>query len=566
MFLRTLFLQKRIKEFTFEIYKLLCYNFFTIFFKKKKVEIMKKLSLSLLLSVLFTAGIFAADLTVNEPELKVTGSETIEFINYTGPHKVIDSLAAIKDIGSSMGSKITPNIASNVGDKSKYYVVHAVDPNETGKLDADIIFIGANATVDHIKNLRRIISAYLSSAYGYSEKDADTLAVFVTVYNAVYRGKYDTYESKYKNAVMKNLSKDNCGLSVNYKDWAGASEIIIPLNDLNNGGLSTVDTSVISDSKVVDSMKEDEDKNIDSRKDMVDLKEREAEEATEKAQQAQKQAVEEQNKLTETKKEAEEAQKAADEKKAEAEKNPTEENKKEVEEAQKAADEKKEEVAEQQKKTEEAKQEAADQQTTADKKTTEAQSERKDIASDQQELQEKEAAEAKMPSEYGIILSDEANLLSRLVKFNTDTGDIIKKSPVTYIRNRTIFPAGDQFVAVAGENSGNGTIKLVLIDQETMEITSESNETIAEKSVLVKEGDDFYCVISDDGKYVVGKFGSNLALKLKSPVAVTQSTPITITESGVVVTAASGQLRLLSLKDLTSITKDAAAEREANAK
>ncbi|MCR4901083.1 MAG: hypothetical protein K5907_09750 [Treponema sp.] len=513
---------------------------------------MKKLFSFLFLSMILLSGLSA--LEVNEPELKATGSETIEFINYSGPHKVIDSLEAIKRIGSDMGKTIVPDKASTTGNKNKYYVVHAVDPSETSKLDADILFIGPDATVDHIVNLRRIISAYLSSAYGYTEKDADTLAVFVTVYNAVYRGKYDVYESKYKTAVMKNLSASNCGLSTTYKEWPGKSEIVIPLYDVS-GGLSTVDTSVISDSKVVNSMQEDDDKNIDSRKDMVDLKEREAEQATDKAQNAQKKASEEQKKLNESKKEATQAQKQADTAKKEAEKNPTAENKKAAEEAQAKADEKKEEVKEQEKKTEEAKQEATEQQSLADKKQSEAQEERKDIAKDQQEVQEKEAAEAKMPSEYGIILSDEKALLSRLVRFNTETGEIIKKSPVTQIRNRTIYAIGNEFIAVAGEDAGNAAIKLVTIDQVNMEITSESNETLAPDSVLVRDGNDFYCVIDDGGVWKVAKFDSNLILKLKSDVNVKSSTPITITDSGVVITDDGGRLRLLNKADLKSITQ-----------
>ena len=513
---------------------------------------MKKLLSVFIISLLVAAGLTA--LEVNEPELKVAGNETIEFINYTGPHKVIDSLEAIKRIGSDMGKTIVPEKASATGNKAKYYVVHAVDANEKGKLDADILFIGPDATVDHIKNLRRIISAYLSSAYGYSEKDADTLAVFVTVYNAVYRGQYDVYQSKYKTAVMNNLSKDNCGLAVTYKEWPGKSEIVIPLYDVN-GGLSTVDTSVISDSTVVDSMKEDDDKNVDSRKDMVDLKEREAEQASDKAQQAQKKATEEQKKLNETKKEADQAQKQADTAKKEAEKNPTEENKQKAETAQKQADEKKEEVKEQEKKTEEAKEEAKEQQALSDKKQNEAYDERKDIAKDQQEVQEKEAAEAKMPSEYGIILSDEKELLSQLVRFNTDTGEIIKKSPVTQIRNRTIYALGDEFIAVAGEDSGNAAIKLVTIDQQNMEITSESNETLAPESVLVRDGNDFFCVIADGYNWKIGKFDSNLVLKLKSDVNAKPSTPITITDSGVVITDDTGRLRLLNKADLKSITK-----------
>jgi flagellar biosynthesis GTPase FlhF len=504
---------------------------------------MKKIIGFLFAAILLSISTFA--LEVDEPELRGTSTEQIEFINYTGPHKVIDSIAAIKAIGSTMGETIVPGQPSTVGNRQKYFVVHAIDPTETSKLDADILFIGENATVDHIINLRRIISAYLSAAYKYSEKDADTLAVFITVYNAVYRGKYDVFSSKYKNVVMKNLSQNNCGLSTTYKEWPGRSEIVIPLFDVN-GGLSTVDTSVISDTTVVESMKEDEDKNVDPRKDMVDLKEREAEDASEKAQEAQKKAVEEDKKLTETKKEAEEAKK-------EAEENPTEENIKK-------AEEKEKEVKEQEKKTEEAKEEAKEQQEIADKKQNEAQEERKEIAKDQKEVQDKEAAIAKMGSEYGIILSDEANMLSRLVKFNVADGEIIKKSPVTEIRNRTVYKTGNQYMAVAGENTGNGTIKLVLLDDNNMEIVSESNETLAEDSVLVQEGDAYYCVIQDGNNWVVAKYNSSLVMQLKSPVAVKSSTPITITESGLVVTAKNGQLRLLSKADLTSITKEAAVD------
>ena len=89
----------------------------------------------------------------------------------------------------------------------------------------------------------------------------------------------------------------------------------------------------------------------------------------------------------------------------------------------------------------------------------------------------------------GIVIVDEENLLSRLVKFNSDNGEIIRTSPVAVIRNRTIFEVGsegsEQFISVAGDNAGNGTIKLVLMDQDNMEITRESNETLSEDSVLV---------------------------------------------------------------------------------
>ena len=535
---------------------------------------MKK-SILLLVSALFTAGLFA--LEVNKNELNSTGDTTIEFINYTGPHKVIDSVAAIKSIGSGLGNQVAkdPSKSTSTAKNSKYYVIHAVDESETGKLDADILFIGADATVDHITNLRRIISAYLTSAYGYSEADADTLSVFITVYNAVYRGKLDTFKSKYKNVVINNISADNCGLSVNYKDWPGKSEIIIPLYDVNNGGLSTVDTSVISDSSVVNSMKEDDDKNVESRKEMVDIKEREADAASEKAKESQKEAVKEQKKLDEEKKKTEEkkkdaeaAQKKADEKQKVADENPNDkEAQKEAKEAKHEAEEKKQEAEEQQakteeqqQKTEEAKQEAKEQQALADKKESEAQSERKEIAKDQSEVQKKEAEEALMTTEFGIILSDEANMLSRLVKFNIENGEVVKNSPVAQIRNRTVYKEGDNFIAIAGENSKKGAVKLVTISPETLEISAESNNTISENSVLVKDGSDYYCVVDDGGKFYLGKFDGALSLKLKSSLQVKSGTPVTVTDSGIVVTDSNGKLRLLDKRDLSVISNNNAAD------
>jgi Membrane protein involved in colicin uptake len=525
-------------------------------------------------------------LEVDKTELQSAGgSGTVVFINYTGPHSVIDSAASIRAIGTNMGTVVgkDPAAASSAGDRNKYSVIHAVDPTEKGKLDADIMFIGAGATVDHIDNLRRIISSYLSAAYKYSSQDADTLAVFITVYNAVYRGKLDAYQAKYKSVVMKNLSAGSCGLAITYKEWPGNTQIVIPLYDAANGGLSTIDTSVISDTKVVKSMQQDDGKNIDSRKQMVDIKERESDNATAKAQTTQKTATEEQKKLADAqqqnevkKQEAAQAQKAADTAAKEAaaakqtaEANPNdkqaqkaaEEKQQTAEVKQQSADQKKAEAAaqqqvtdEQQQKTDTTKQQAADAQAQADKKQTEAQTERTEIAKDQQQVMDTAAADAKAPAAYGMLLTDEKALLSGLVKINADTGKILKSSPVTYIRGRTVYSSGTSFIAIAGQNSGNGAVKLILLDPSTMEMTKESTEIVAENSVLVQDGADYYCVIQDGKNWVLGKYDAALTLTLKSPVAVKSSTPVTISADKIIVTGNDGSIRLLSKSDLTEVT------------
>ncbi|MDD7015202.1 MAG: P83/100 family protein [Spirochaetales bacterium] len=528
-----------------------------------------------------TANLSAID--VNKPELESAGSlDTIKFENYTGPHSVIESISAIKSIGSGLGNQVAADVnkSGTFSPGAKYTVIHAVDDTK-GKLDADIIIVGENATVDHIDNLRRIIAAYLSSAYGYSESDASTIAAFVTVYNAVYRGKTDIFSSRYKDIVMANLTAEKCGLSTKWSDWAGKSQIVIPLGDLQ-GGLSTVDTSVISDKTVVQSMQEEDDKGVDERKNMVDIKEREAEAASEKAQESAKKAAEENKKLAEQKEvqkqaeqKAEEAKKEAQTAQKEAEADPenkekqqiAQEKQEEAQEAQEEAQAEQEKTQEQQQVVEEARQEAEVNQAIADKKAAEAQEERSEIARDQQQIIQEQIAEASNQNTViGLKITDSASQLSAMVKVDTVNGEVIRQSPVTVIRGRTILPIENAqidnadvdnsllYIAICGENTANGAIKLCLLDAVKMEIQKETNETVAQDSVLVNNGSDYYCVITENGGNYLAKFDKSLNLLLKSNVNLTSGTPVTVTPKGIVVTDVQGNTTLLKLEDLSSLT------------
>ena len=519
---------------------------------------MKKISFQILCCILALCIFPLTALEVDRDELKTVGSDTVVFINYTGPQNIIQTKSQIAEIGASLGRTVSedPTKSGNFGNSAKYQVIHAVDPSQKDKLDADILIIGKNAVVDHIKNLRTIISGYLVSAYNYSQNDADTLSVFITVYNAVYRGNLDAYKQKYKTVVMNNLSQDKVGLSVNYEQWPGQSQIVIPLAKIG-GGLSTIDTSVISDEKVVDSMQEDADKGVNARKDMVDIKEREADEATEKAQNAQKKATEEKKKLEEEKKELEDKKEASEKATKKAEENPDDkEAQNEAAAAQKALEEQEKVVEEQEEATKEAQNEAAEQQEIADKKRTEAQEDRKEIAKDQKEVIAEEAQNAAVVNTaYGLKLSEEVEMLSTLVKIDADTGRIIKESPVTVIRNRIVYPEGKNFVAIAGKTGGNATVKLVTLDGTNMEIIGESAQTIAKDSAIVNYNGYYFAVIADGEKYTMGKFNPDLTLACSSKMGVYSSTPIMVTDKGVVVTSSNGNLILLKLDDLSQITE-----------
>lgn len=570
---------------------------------------MKKIAFVLALSIIVVVNAVAAvNVSRQELENTVTNPDIIEFINYSGPHSRIDTKEQILDIGRNLGKVVAENKDSRIetGNKSKYYLIHSVYPEITEGLDADILILGDRAEVDHIKNLRLIITGFLTEAYGYTSTDASTLATFITVYNAVYRGKIVQLFTRYKADVIAELSEEKVGLSVNYQDWANKTQIIIPLLNPDNGGLSTVDTTIISSTEVIQSMREEDDRMVDERKNMVDLKEREADSAEEDAREAQREAVAarkaaeqaaveavEAQQIAETaaqeavvaQKVAEQAAAEATKKKEEAQqavkeaqKNPQDTKKQETaaqkqQEAQQA-EQKKQETAQQaqqakqeaeemtiiaeqkqteaEEKKEEAQtlaEEATEKQTFADKKRTEAVIERTAIANDQQKNISDAIRAAKIVTTYGLKLSDAENMYSSIVLIDVANGNIVKESPVSVILNRTLLPIEDGFIAIAGKAPEDDyqmtAVKLVMIDNVDMEIIKQSEEDVSPKSVLIQNEENIYVVIRDSNSWVIASYDKELALIAKSEVRVLESTPVIITDTGLSVTTSDGTVVIL---------------------
>ena len=521
---------------------------------------MKKLFITAL-GLLMAFSLFGIE--VNEGEIKTDGN--IEFINYTGTHSQVDTVDQIRAIGTQLGSAVTSGSAGNLG---RYYVMHIVDANDTKGFDADIFVIGANAGVDHIANMRLIIAGYLQAAYKYSAKDAETIAHFVTVYNAVHRKDLKYFGEKYKQAVVKNLTSDKAGLAIHYSEWAGKTQIIIPLGDARlSKTISAIDTSTISGKEVVNKMREEKGKEIGVREDMINLKERESAEAAKRAEAAKKQAETEKKKAdTVAKKKAEttksEADKAVAEKKAkEAEVAKKEADKKatEAETAKKEADKKATEAEAAKKKADDKKQEAAKDQKLADTKEKEAQDDRKNVAADTQKILEEKAAEKKAESDaaiasavpgYGLRVVDKTKMLSQLVLLDLKTAKELKASAVKNIHGRYLIDTEGRLMAIAGTTEGGGVITLVLFDPITLEVVKQGADNISEESVLVKNGDDYYAVLDNGGKYYIGRFNSDMKLQAKSSLQVQPYSPVTFVEEGIMVQTTDNSIRLIGLKDL----------------
>lgn len=510
----------------------------------------------MLLSILSAFPPTAFAIEVDKAELEKGGTQKIVFINYEGPHARIDTSEDILGIGLALGKAIRDG-ASRAGDERRYYAVHSAggsagDP----KFAADMIGLGVDAGVDHIKNLRLILRGFLQAAYDYSPKDAAVLAEFATVYNAVHRGDWNYYADRYRDAVVGSLSKDKAGLSVRFDEWPGRAQIVIPLSEgAAAGSLSAVDTTPLTEKGVVDQMRKDEGKGVDTRKDMVDLKEREADQARQTATLDRQAIVDEEKKIADEKAAiaAEKERIAAEEKKAEEAKKTaqpsgtqpaagqagpaseaqpagaaaaapeqTAEQKKAEEKIaadKKAVEEREAAVAEKEKAVEQKKEEAQQAEAFADKKDAEASADRAEIAKDQQEQIKKDAAAVAAAEPVGALALKMVSAdgpYARFVMVDKSTGKELKASPLDTVYARSTAEIGGMIIAVAGKEGGNGAVRLVALDDKTLEMTKQGDVDIQQDSPLWVVGENIYAMIKGDGGPRLARFGSDLTLKAKS--------------------------------------------------
>ncbi|GMO31788.1 MAG: hypothetical protein Ta2F_07480 [Termitinemataceae bacterium] len=220
----------------------------------------------------FCAGnVSSLDLDIDKTELGQSQG-VVEFENNPNQVKGNTTVEQIRAIGKNLAKglrdkngKLRQNI--DIGDKDRYLLHEATDSKDDGKgLSADIIKLGSKAGVDTIKNLRHILSGYIEEAYRYPINVCDELAVYVTVYNAINRKTFDRFNEYYKKIVSTNLTPDNVGLSSSWKDWAGSTQIVIPLYDPDDDGILTIEVKEVVNKEVVAAMKKEPVKGADPEK------------------------------------------------------------------------------------------------------------------------------------------------------------------------------------------------------------------------------------------------------------------------------------------------------------
>ncbi|MDR2478770.1 MAG: hypothetical protein LBD48_05595 [Treponema sp.] len=508
----------------------------------------------LLAAVMITGAAVTSFAQVDQGELQ-KNLAPVQFINYEGPHARIETREQIRQIGVPLGRLIRGG-AGRAGSSNRYFVIHSVSEPEGNKLDADIFGLGVDTGVDHVRNLRTIIQGYLQEAYGYSAKDAALLAEYVTIYNAVYRGDWDYFSSRYKTPVIASLSREKAGLSIRFDEWPGRTLILIPLGI---GGLSSIDTSAISDNRVVEELRKEDDRGVEQRRDMVDLKEREATDAEQKAAVEREAVKEEEKKITEERKQVtEEKQSIAQERqqvKEEQEAGKTTETQtaqknEELDQREAEADKKSDELDQREEELVLKRDEAQKQENFAEKKTAEAQQERESIAKDQQAIIDQGETP---PGLIGIILASPDAVSGKLVRLDPATRQETRRSALDTVYARTLTFINGKVLAIAGENKGNGAVRLIDINSRSLEMAKQGDDDIHPGSLIWVNGGDIYAITANlsDGTLNLGRFNADLVLQAKSSVTVHPNATMNIQQGNLLTQRGDGSAVILDPAQLT---------------
>ena len=511
---------------------------------------MLKTLLSICLMFIFLVpGINAQ--TVNRDELGELGP--VEFINYEGPYIRIDTRAQIRDIGFSLGNLIR-NGALRAGADNRYFVINSRSPADGIRLDADIFGLGSDAMVDHIRNLRLIVQGYLEATYDYSANDAALLAQYITVYNAVYRGDMNFFEPRYKLPVLTHLSQERAGLSIRFDEWPGQTLMLIPLGTGLGGPLSAINTAALNEAAVRDQLRQEDDGSIDQRRDMVDLFEREAEQAMEVAAQLRQEALAEEQRIEAERIAALQRQQEAEAALRELGQGGTgdlEESQRQLEEAQQRLSELDEREAE----LERLREEAERQEQFAEERMTDAWEERQEIAADQQALIEAPPTrQQEAETVLGISMLNTAPGLGQLQRLERNTGRVVASSALNTVNARSVIVTGNRIIAIAGESSANSAIRLVEFNAQTLLLQRQGDDNIAPSSHLWLNGQDLFAIVTSGGNNYLARFSLNdFTLQSRSAELIHPNATVMITDNIITTQSANGSVLLLNRSDLTPL-------------
>jgi hypothetical protein len=534
----------------------------------------------LVLGGLLAAATGAWTLGVDVDELKT--AKKVEFVNYTGPVNIFNTDFDIRGIGRNLASQVQRG-AAVASWLVKYSAIHAVDTAEPGKLSADIISLDRDAKIDHIDNVRRVASAYMTGLYQYPRRDSDLLAVFISYYNAVYRGNLTYFAGKYKTVVLSHLTADKVGISTSYFEWPGKTQMVIPLNEgASRDVFGLLNSSELTTKPVIQQLQTKPDKGVPERTAVNELKQQEVKKGQATIDQEAKKLAEQKQQTAQTQAELDKARQAAEQATSPQERAAAQEKV--------AAQESK--LAQQQGEQKATEEKLAQQEAAVQQKQQEVQQEKKDIAADKAAVKQEQSPEAvkkDLAQQAATLAQREADLTKReeavkkgqtdeaifagklyylkvkeyltgghynndMLIINAANGAVILKSTEAMICGRKFDLFTNGVVVITYKTDHSSGHFLTLLDLDTLQRKAISDDSVFFRSFVETREDFTYAVVEKGPSYFLGKFSADMKLAAISKDEVDPDSFISFYNDLVYINDKNKNILVLNKADLTTKT------------
>lgn len=176
--------------------------------------------------LLFTLPLLSQDRQrLGESELK--SAKRINFINRENSKADRSTSLRQLELGRSLGERINREPSREA--RNSGISIQRLTSKDTSLFGADLISLTSGLEVGHINSLIRIFSGYIQEAFEYPQRDSEIIAKYLLYYNAMHRNEKSYFKERYIPAVTEKISVQAAGLSRNYRDWGGSSQLILPL-------------------------------------------------------------------------------------------------------------------------------------------------------------------------------------------------------------------------------------------------------------------------------------------------------------------------------------------------
>jgi hypothetical protein len=524
--------------------------------------------------ILFIANstIYSQKVKLNEKELK--SSTKVNFKNRSINRADISMIRENEEIGRKLSNEIDRN--PEVPYSYKGIQVKRIGKQTDNKFSADILSLSKNSKYGHIHSLHRILSKYIQVGFQYDEESADSIAFYTLYYNAIHRNEKSYFQDKYIDDVIDELDIEKVGLSQDFKEWPGGTQIVLPLevNPLSKKIEITLDELEREVNPIIEKTKEGE-KEKNKLEEII----------TEKKEKDQKLAkIQEEKKKEEKKKE--------DQKKAETSSKPKKEDSAKSSEKQtketsvdegKKEDLKKTDSQEGNKNTDElAKKEEEKKPEPIEEKKVETPPEvkkeidtlKKEVKELKKENKELKKAEEEKEKKSENVIGDKI-LFLRMVKFEDDghytnelwmldgqNEETIYRSPYTNIcgKEYIVIPnVGVLVIGFDGKRPVERIHKIVLLDPDKLTQKSITKEEIFWRSQIIFKDDKIYAFEKKKDQIFLSRFNTDMTLDARSSEAINTNSEITFFNEKIFLTGKNNEsdetvIRVLQRSDL-KVTK-----------